>query len=363
MQFRERSDTGVVTLETVRAPDRPAAGPAHPRTIALKPLDAPANRFPGLLAEAIGDALDHRIVPFAWDRLGTGAYDTVVFHWPTEFFRPDSRRKTLALLARAARDKLRHGTRFFWIVHNLEPHDGGSLSSPLTRSLFFRLLDGLIFLSEDSRAQLHARHPETRRIASLVTAHGTYPQVARPPRPFAPPEGPVRLLFFGAIRAYKNPVGLVRAASAADGVPFELTLAGSVWQHGDLAKDIVTTAGGDPRITLDIREHPILEDELEAMIDAHDAVVLPYDKVLNSGVALHALCRNKPILGPNTGSLPELRGQVGAPWVRLFDGPFAAPHIAKFVSHVRGLSAATPDLSRHDWTRIGRETADFLVAP
>jgi len=33
------------------------------------------------------------------------------------------------------------------------------------------------------------------------------------------------------------------------------------------------------------------------------------------------------------------------------------------VSHVRGLSAATPDLSRHDWARIGRETADFLVAP
>jgi hypothetical protein len=326
-------------------------------------MDAPANRFPGLLAEAIADALDDRIVAFSWDGLGSGAYDRVVFHWPTEFFRPDSRRKTMALLTRAARDKLRHGTRFFWIVHNLEPHDGGSLSSPLTRSLFFRLLDGLVFLSEDSRGQLHALNPQTRRIASLVTAHGTYPDVARPPRRFAKPEGPVRLLFFGAIRAYKNPVGLVRAATAAHGVPFQLTLAGSVWQHGELANDIAAAAGDDPRITLDIRDHPIPEDELEAMIDAHDAVVLPYDKVLNSGVALHALCRNKPILGPNTGSLPELRGQVGAPWVCLFDGPFAAPHIAEFVSHVRGLAAATPDLSRHDWARIGRETADFLVAP
>ena len=65
------------------------------------------------------------------------------------------------------------------------------------------------------------------------------------------------------------------------------------------------------------------------MIDANDAVVLPYRNILNSGVALHSLARNKPILAPRTGSLPELQQTVGGDWVHLFDGDISAEGLGK----------------------------------
>lgn len=328
--------------------------------VAMKPVAAPGNRFPELLTASLADKERIAIVPFAWDELGSSAYDAVVFHWPTEFFRPESRRKVLALLARALRDKMLHGTKFVWIVHNLQPHDGGNMQSSLTTGLFLRLLDGLIFLSETSRSQMHALYPLGRRIPSLVSAHGVYPNVNRPPSLRTAEDTKGRILFFGALRDYKNPVGLVKAARAVATEPFTLTVAGHLWPGTGLADEIRDAAGNDPRIRLVFRTEPIPEDELERMIDGHDAVVLPYTNVLNSGVAFHALSRNKPILAPAVGSLPELRDEVGADWVTLFEGQFGTEDLERFLTDIRATKAPAPDLSRFAWDKIGLEVADFL---
>ncbi len=355
-----------VTGQGAKGTDKTAAqdgrSRTRPRVIAMKPLDAPSNRFPRLLVDAMTPIPGHSVVPFEWSELGKGAYDVVVFHWPTEFFRPGSRRKTLDLLRRALIDKLRHGTTFVWLVHNLQPHDGGSLASPLTTHLFLRLLGGVIFLSEQSQKQLYAMHPITRRIKSLVTAHGVYPDVEHAPKPYSQKTAAGRILFFGVIRAYKNPVGLVRAARDVRAAPFSLHIAGRLWEDESLRDEIVAAAAEDARITLDLRADHIPEDELERLIDDHDAVVLPYDKVLNSGVAFHALCRNKPILAPAVGSLPELRDAVGPDWVHLFEGPLNTGHLETFAGALAEMTSPAPDMSRFAWDRIGRDTAAFLTS-
>lgn len=335
---------------------RNSAVPGRRRpVVALKPLAADGNAFAGAFAAHLDSAF--KCVPFAWEGLGRRAYDVVVFHWPTEFFRPTSRKQTAALLARMALDRLR-GTRFVWVAHNLAPHDGGSLDSPATREAFLRLIDGVIYLSAHSRREAERLYPALAAKPALVTVHGRYDDAARPPTPHRAGAG--RLLTFGLIRAYKNVAGLVRAARGVEAAPFALTVAGTPFEEG-LADEIRAAAAGDPRVRLDIRDTLMPAAELEALIDAHDAVVLPYTGVLNSGVALHALGRNRPVLAPRMGSLPELAEAVGPDFVHLYDGPMRAEVLDAFLAASAGRSLGTADLSAYGWDRVGRDVSAFLA--
>src|SRR3546814_19371073 len=62
--------------------------------------------------------------------------------------------------------------------------------------------------------------------------------------------------------------------------------------------------------------------EIERITDEADAVVLPYRDIVNSGSALLALSRFRPVIAPRLGSLLEFQGQVGEDWLWLYDGPF-----------------------------------------
>lgn len=326
--------------------------------LALKPLRAEGNSFSGLFSGHI-DSSAFECVGFDWEKLGRGFYDVVIFHWPTEFFRPESRKATLRLLGRMLKDKLRRGTKFVWVAHNLEPHDGGGRKSRLTTRLFLGLLDGVILLSGHSRDELHRLYPASRRIPSLVTVHGRYVPLAAEPKDSIAAARQNRLLFFGMIRAYKNVEQLVAAAREVRTVPFSLTVAGACFDAA-LRERIGRAAAGDPRIVLDMREAFLPDEELEGVIDAHDAVVLPYRNILNSGVALHALGRNKPILAPAIGSLPELQAMVGGDWVHLFEGEISTAIIESFFADLAACTAPRPDLDAFDWERVGADVTRFL---
>jgi glycosyltransferase involved in cell wall biosynthesis len=326
--------------------------------LGLKPISATGNSFAGLFSRHIDDASFEREA-FEWEKLGHGHYDVVVFHWPTEFFRPTSRKASLALLAMMLRDKFLHRTKFVWVVHNLEPHDGGSVKSQLTTRLFLRLLNGVIVLSRYSLDELHRLYPQTRSLPALVAVHGRYEPLVGPPGDFVAAERRNRLLFFGMIREYKNVERLVAEARKVELTPFSLTVTG-VCQDEDLEDRIRIAAGEDMRIDLDIRNGFVPDGELERTIDAHDAVVLPYRNILNSGVALHALGRNKPILAPRIGSLPELQQELGEEWVHLFDGEITADHITRFLASLDACKSGAPDLSGYEWQRVGNDVTGFL---
>jgi glycosyltransferase involved in cell wall biosynthesis len=326
--------------------------------LGLKPISATGNSFAGLFSRHIDDSSFEREA-FEWSKLGGGHYDIVVFHWPTEFFRPSSRKASLALLARMLRDKLLHRTKFVWVVHNLEPHDGGSMKSELTTRLFLRLLDGVILLSRHSLDELHRLYPQARSLPALVTVHGRYEPLVGAPSDFVAAERRNRLLFFGMIRDYKNVDRLVAEAREVELTPFSLTVTG-VCQDEELESRIREAAGEDMRVDLDIRNGFVPDEELERTIDTHDAVVLPYRNILNSGVALHALGRNKPILAPRIGSLPELQHQVGEEWVHLFDGEITADHITRFLTGLDACKSPSPDLTAYEWQRVGNDVTGFL---
>jgi glycosyltransferase involved in cell wall biosynthesis len=221
-------------------------------------------------------------------------------------------------------------------------------------------LDGVIFLSEYSRGLINRVYPEVGKCNSLVTVHSHYRGAAVTRETTGTrPIGKIKLVHFGLIRPYKNIEALVGAASSiSSGI--DLTVAGMVKDRA-LSAVIRESAQGSSHITLDLREGPIADAELEAIVDSADAVVLPYKNILNSGAALFSLSRNRPVLAPNMGSLPELRDTVGHEWVYLYDGNFNQQVLVDFRGWMLSTKrACVAPLEAYELSRIGNDLRGFM---
>jgi glycosyltransferase involved in cell wall biosynthesis len=168
------------------------------------------------------------------------------------------------------------------------------------------------------------------------------------------------LAYFGQVRPYKGVEELVSCARGMNGKGLFLTVVGQR-RDADLARRIAAIAADAPNIRCDLREGLVPDADLEAGIDAAHAVVLPYRNILNSGAALLALSRNRPILAPRVGSLIELQAAVGEDWVHLYEGDLSVAVLEEFVTWIRRRSAPeTCDLSAFDWPPIGAKLRAFI---
>lgn len=295
-------------------------------------------------------------------------YDLVILHWPDRYFRPAGMkgavRKCMDFLVMYLSKRTKR-TRYLWVVHNIKPHDVSRVDA-LTARWFFYFLDGVIFLSKSSREIAVQAYPALGRKPSLVTRHGHYlPAMQSPPRARAVSAGKTTsFLFFGQVRPYKNVEKLVQVF--AEIPEMKLAVAGRAIS-ADLALKIKGAAEGHDNILVLLRKEIVEDKELEALIDAADAVILPYADILNSGSVLLALSRNRPVLAPRSGSLPEIQKEVGPEWLSLYDGDIRPETVRDFHRAIsRDSGGQAPDLSLYDWDGIGLEVrnfADALLAP
>ena len=344
-------------IENSKKGRRPEAESAAVR-VALRPIRRALNPHPKLFAEALDSCgirtyeMDFRASRFPW------AADLIILHWPDEFFFFHSAKRTVKAWILAAQlwlSKLR-GQSLVWVVHNLEPHRKGAPLTVLNQQ-FLRRVDGLIFLSEQSRRLANARYPRLRDKPNIVLPHGTYESKSPPSAPRPLEEGPAKLCFIGQVRRYKGPDVLAATVAGMPAAQVELTIAG--WcSEEDLRADLESAAS--PNITLRLSYQS--DEALEMLVDGHDAVVLPYRDIMNSGSVLFALSRARPVLAPRLGSLIELREEVGADWIYLYEGEFSDFVLAEFLTWLRAnRRAAAPDLSAQAWSKIGRLAADFVT--
>ena len=326
--------------------------------LAINPIASEANSFTGRFSASL-DRSRFQVLPWQRAETGRGRYEIVLFHWPNSFFGP-VKADEVKILARMLLDKIRRGTKYVWVVHNIRPHDRGDHRITLTGRLFLRLLDGVILLSENSRQLLLSAYPALAGYAAWSRCTAAMRMRTARRSPAAPAKATTACFFSGSIRTYKNVEALVAAAAAVETAPFRLTVIGSC-DDPALAARIRAAGQGDPRIRLDLRTGTVPGEELEAAIDAQDAVVLPYRNILNSGAALHALSRNKPVLAPRIGSLPELQAMAGEAWVELFDGDISTAVIERFLAGLAAPRPTGPDLSAFAWDRIGADVSRFLA--
>lgn len=332
--------------------------------VASAPAWGAANPYTGLLADALqreGIAVSH--LPKRWWNHPFGA-DVVLLHWPNEFFFHRSPRRSLkawTLLALVAISRRTSGQKLVWLVHNLLPHDRTGRPAMRLRDAFLQALDGLIFLSGDSRRMLLDRYPALGRLPCAVVPHGHYRDCAATPvKAWRAPSDTPRVAFMGEAKRYKAPDRLIEAARGLPAGAVEIAIAGQCSDES-FARDLSALARGAANVSLDLRW--LSGAELEAHVDRADAVALPYRDILNSGSTLFALSRARPVLAPKLGSLVELQQQVGGEWLYLYEGAFGPETLARFLEWlVRTPRAAAPDLGAHDWDGIGSTVAAFLEA-
>ncbi|WGD28999.1 hypothetical protein AncyloWKF20_14540 [Ancylobacter sp. WKF20] len=343
-----------------RAPiDPPAPARAGaPLNITVRPGWNSQNPFTIMFAEALaaqGNTVGDRIGGVRFYPFGA---DVIVLHWPDEYFFVRSLKATarafLFLLA-----KWLLGAKLIWVVHNIEPHDKDKPPFPTGRRALFAAIDGLVFLSETSRTLLYQRWPELKAKPFTVVSHGHYKGRAIAPMtaPRAVSE-PVRLAYIGQLRPYKSADTLIELVRALPPESVTLKVGGNCPDKG-FAQRLRQFAEGAPNVALSLG---LLSDsEIEQQVDGADAVILPYRDILNSGSAIYALSRARPVLAPRLGSLIELQQQVGANWLYLYEGEFNAEVLASFIAWLKAPGReGEPDLSSHEWEPIGRQLDGFF---
>lgn len=331
---------------------------SEPKIIALAPLASASNAFTGRFARALGEA-GVEPVEYCWGFRDLARCDAVIFHWPDEFMNARDWRLATEQLVRIQFLKITRGLKVVWLAHNALPHESES-GGALVRQAFLRSLDGVIYLSERSRELVRAAHRLPQGIVEQVTVHGAYPGSGLG---FVPPASheKVRLASTGLVRPYKNLSELAEAASGLDPSRIAVTIVGKR-QDPAYAASLEAAAVRDGAMHFELSDDLLTPGDLDAAIDRAHGVVLPYRKILNSGSAIHALSRARPVLVPRTGSLPELADLVGHDWVQLYEGAITPRVLSDFADHVSGLlPGSAPDLAALSWGRVTQDLRKFLA--
>jgi beta-1,4-mannosyltransferase len=330
--------------------------------VSLAPLYLPVNRYVDLFSKSISDQ-KYIIREFRWRPKSLWKTNVAILHWPDEFFTTDGMWATVKSIIKLAAMRLSRflwRTRFIWVAHNAVPHAKKKSVPRLTR-WFLRSVDGIIFLSAYSRDLIGDLYPESRRRHSLVTVMGHYRDAAvKPVTPSPMPSGDIKLVSIGLVRPYKNLEALVDAATMVSGI--QLLISGVVLdQDRSLGEALHARSGQDRHITFDLRDTPIEDAIFESIVDSADAIVLPYRNILNSSAAIFSLSRNRPVLAPSIGSLPELLGTVGADWIYLYEGEFNQRVLVDFLAWMRTTKRGEiAPLDSYSWSRIGPDLGKFI---
>lgn len=110
-------------------------------------------------------------------------------------------------------------------------------------------------------------------------------------------------LFFGLIRPYKGVRHLIEQFVSLDDEDLKLLIVGNP-RFEALGEEIRAKAAVDDRISTRLEYVP--DREVQVYMNAADVLVLPYQRILNSGSVHLGLSFGKPIVAPEMGCIPEV---------------------------------------------------------
>lgn len=291
--------------------------------VLIAPWMGERNPYLPLLAaglEANGVRVD-RVSGSSWSALADavgehGTPDVLHLHWQHGFL--VARRRGIAASIRRSlgffevlRNLRRRGTAIVWTVHNLSHHEGHHARwERAACRILARMSHRLVVHCEAARSEVAACYRvEARRIA--VIPHGHYMDAYPPPVPRSLARRRTGLeqsgrvvLFFGQIREYKGIPELLAVLDAPD--VFTLVVAGEA-RETRLEEVLRERAGRDARLRLELGA--VDDARLADLVDACDAVALPYRRSLTSGSAMLAGSRGRPVVAPRMGCMEEMAGQ------------------------------------------------------
>ena len=134
--------------------------------------------------------------------------------------------------------------------------------------------------------------------------------------PAAAATGPLRLLYLGRLERRKGVRELVDALLGLERTEWRLTMVGGDTETaplgGSMRELLALEIAGDERIEL---VEAVPRERVPALLDAHDALVVPSRWECWPYVALEAMARGRPILATPTGGLCELVVDGASGWL------------------------------------------------
>jgi glycosyltransferase involved in cell wall biosynthesis len=327
------------------------------------PLKTGLNPYTDLVFSSLGPG----VTVDGWPGNLLRKYDVWHAHWPDALLGiPNTPHAIFKLSGMfAAMDFLRsRGTNVIWTIHNLASHEA---RHPRLEAWFWRhfipRVDGAISLSATGLDNALERFPGLRKVPTTVIPHGhyreQYPPAATDSRAaLGIPRDVNVIMFFGAVRAYKNVDHLIRAFRQVHRKAVALYIVGNP-NFSELAQRLATEASEDPRVVLKFKF--IADQDVFAYLNAADLLVLPYREVLNSGSALLALSCNKPVLVPELGAMGELQREFSDRWVQTFSGSLNGPILESALDWAVNVPRpqVCPIPEKYNWNNIGQETVQF----
>ncbi len=256
--------------------------------------------------EALLDSISRRSWSVTSRRLALFEPEAVVAQWWHPFFGP-------AYAGVISRLRRRMSVPAVFLCHNVFPHErppipgiGRLLGWSVART--FRHVDGFLAHSQELVEQIGKLRKDAvvRRIFHPV--YDFYPSVG--PRR-APGDRP-RLLFFGNVRRYKGlEVFLEALGIIKQEMSFEATVAGEFYVDDAPFKALASRLGLDDSLVW--KDHYIPNEEVPAIFEQADLVVLPYIEATQSGVVPLAYRFGVPVVASDVGGLSEVvqDGQTG----------------------------------------------------
>ncbi|MBP8251720.1 MAG: glycosyltransferase family 4 protein [Herpetosiphon sp.] len=254
------------------------------------------------------------------------------------------------------------GVKLIWTAHNIEPHE---LRHPAWAERAYRAMFNhahtVIAHSQAAADLLRQRYAPTTPIK--VIPHGAYVGLHGARRPKNASRNQLNLphdqfiaLNLGTLRPYKGLELLLDAWQNIDG---RLLIAGGIkdYAYAEALRNQARMLNN-----VDLRLDFVPDADLPLWFGAADVVVLPYRKLLTSGILLWALSYGVPVVAPNLPPVRELiqEGHNGF----LFD---PNDHASLHAAIQR--AAQHPDLAQlgenayqtalpFDWQRIAERTAE-----
>ena len=235
------------------------------------------------------------------------------YDWNTPYFLRASLAKSvlygLVFLAELWVVRTLLGCRIVFTLHQLQAHDAPhpALQTYVQRR-FVRVCEWVrvMWPSTARKAALALGIPEAKL---RVLPEGSYVG-------FYPDDLPVRrcrdelglspddfvLLHFGSVKPYKGVEALLETFQSIRAPHLRLLVAGRC-ANRQLARQIERVTAADSRIQC--RLEPVPVERVQLYFKACDAVVLPFEKIENSGSAILAMGFARPVIAPMMGALPE----------------------------------------------------------
>jgi glycosyltransferase involved in cell wall biosynthesis len=215
--------------------------------------------------------------------------DVILFQWWQPFFGP--------LVGTLARLFKRAGITCIIECHNVLPHERGPLDGPLIR---FALSpsDHLITHSERDRQDLLAIFPRKEVTVSQL------PSLPEFSGPATNSRNGRTILFFGKVRKYKGLDVLLNALpKVLSKVDCTLRIAGEFYDSIDKYEELILRNDIEKHVDVDNRY--VANEEVAAIFERADVLVLPYISASQSGVARIALSNGLPVIASRIGGLSE----------------------------------------------------------